>query len=95
MRRIEFSFCGIVIGNTLGRITPHEPGQHRMIDVKQQRQEPDQLLLGRAQFTQNPFQANSMKLEKAIPDGAQILTADPIRKRNLSTGLSIHAGRLS
>jgi hypothetical protein len=36
-----------------------------------------------------------MKLEKTIPDGAQILAADAILEGNLPPDLHSHAGRLS
>jgi hypothetical protein len=54
--------------------------------VKQQWQQPDQLLLCRTELAQNPFQACSMKLKKPIPDNAEVLAADTVLKGDFSAG---------
>jgi len=55
-----------------------KPGQHRVVDMKQQRQQIDEYPLARPQFPFDPAQSLPLNTHKPAPDLLQIFAADTI-----------------
>ena len=72
----------VVVRNAGRRVGVDEAGQHRMIDVKQQRQQIEEDALRRAQLLFDALQAQPVNILEAPADGLQILAADAILEMN-------------
>lgn len=77
---MQFIFARCVVVNTTGGLMGEIAGQHRMIDVEQQRQQRQKLLLPLRQRLCSALAALLVQLDKALPDEAELLAVNAVCK---------------